>query len=169
MTGSVSVTHRKSCLALLNMGAEVDNRDNNYRTPLMWAAKTNQLKCVEILLDFKAFTDLQNVADDTALNVACAQGHAAIVNLLLDHGAIPMLQNKQEFSCLEVAAKAGSSDVAMAIVKHKRFVITVKSSLHANCNEEELNSFQPRVITFVTHYSNLVLLVFSLCVNFWPV
>ena len=108
------------------MGAEVDSRDNNYRTPLMWAAKTNQLKCAEILLDFKASSDLQDVGGDSALNVACGQGHAPVVNLLLDHGTNLTLRNKQGLSCLEIAAKAGSSDVAMAIVKHKRLVFPVQ-------------------------------------------
>ena len=102
------------------MGADVDSRDNNHRTPLMWAAKRNQLKCAEILFDFKASLDLQDIGGHSALHVACAQGHAAFVSLLLDRGASLTLCNKQEFACLEVAAKAGSCDVAITIVKHKR-------------------------------------------------
>ena len=102
------------------MGADVDSRDNNHRTPLMWAAKRNQLKCAEILFDFKASPGLQDIGGYSALHVACVQGHAAFVSLLLDRGASLMLCNKQEFACLEVAAKAGSDDVAITIVKHKR-------------------------------------------------
>ena len=112
--------NRKTCMTLLNMGAEVDSRDNDLRTPLMWAAKRNQLKCAEILLDFKASTDLQDVGGYSALHVACGHGHNAIVSLLLDRGASLTLVNKEGFACLEIAEKTGSSDVAMAIVKHRR-------------------------------------------------
>lgn len=104
------------------MGADANSRDNNHRTPLMLAANNNKLKCVAVLLNFKASPDLQDAQGNSALLLACAQGHGAIVNLLMDHGASLTLNNKQEFDCLELAAKAGSSDVAMAIVKHKRFI-----------------------------------------------
>ncbi|CAH3188686.1 unnamed protein product [Porites lobata] len=105
---------------LLSMGAEVDSRDNKFRTPLMWASHGNHTKCAVILLDSKASVDLQDDGSDTALHVACGQGHPAIVKLLLDHGASSALRNKQGLTCLEVAAKAGSCDAAMAIAKHER-------------------------------------------------
>ena len=110
------------------MGADVDSKDNNYRTPLMWVARRNQLKCAEILFDFKASPDLQDIGGDTALHLACAHGHAAFVTLLLDCGASLTLCNKQEFACLEVAAKTGSVDVAMAIAKHKRLTNVIENS-----------------------------------------
>lgn len=102
------------------MGAEVDSRDNKQQTPLIWAAKNNQLKCVETLLNFKASPDLQDDRGDTALHVASAHGYGAVTSLLLDHGASLTLHNNQEWTCLETAAKAGSNDVALAISKHKR-------------------------------------------------
>ena len=105
------------------MGAEVDSRDNNYRTPLIWSVKGNNLKCAQILLDNKASVDLQDADEDSALHVACGLGHADITSLLLDRGASLTLLNKREHTCLEVAAKAGSSDVAMTIVKHRRLVV----------------------------------------------
>ncbi len=113
---------RKACVTLLNMGADVDSTDNNSRTPLMWAAKRKNLQCAQVLLEFKAFVGLQDTDGDSALHVACGQGHAAMVTLLLDSGASLMLRNERQNACLEVAAKAGASDVAMAIVKHKRLV-----------------------------------------------
>ena len=107
-------------MTLLNMGADVDSRDNYHRTPLMWAAKENQRICAQVLLDFKASPDLQDENGDSALHLACFGGHAAFVTLLLDRGVSLTLRNKQEFACLETAAKAGSCDVALAIAKHER-------------------------------------------------
>ena len=91
----------------------------------MWSVRKNNLQCAKILLDFKASVDLQDTDGDSALHVACGQGHAAIVRLLLDCGASLLLCNKRGNGCLEIAAKSGSSDVAMTIVKHKRLVATV--------------------------------------------
>ena len=115
-------------MTLLNMGAEIDSKDNNWRTPLMWSVKRNHVRCAEILLDYKASVDLQDADGDSALHMACGQGHAAIANLLLDRGASLTLQNKRGHDCLEVAAKAGSTDVAVTIVKHKRLVAVQKKT-----------------------------------------
>ena len=93
----------------------------------MWSVQKNNLLCAKILVDFNASLDLQDTDGDSALHMACGQGHAAIVRLLLDCGASLMLCNKRENGCLEIAAKAGSSDVAMTIVKHKRLVVTVST------------------------------------------
>ena len=116
------VFQRKACETLLKLGAEVDSKDNNSRTALMWSVLKNNLQCTQVLLDFEASVDLQDTDGDSALHVACGQGHAAMVRLLLDSGACLTLCNKQGNGCLEIAAKAGSSDVAMAIVRHKRYV-----------------------------------------------
>ena len=88
----------------------------------MWSVQKNNLQCAKILLDCKASVDLQDTDGDSALHVACGQGHAAIVRLLLDRGANLMLCNKNGNGWLEIAVKAGSSEVALTIVKHKRFV-----------------------------------------------
>ena len=117
--------HRKACETLLKLGAEVDSKDNNSRTALMWSVQKNNLQCAKTLLDFKACVDLQDTDGDSALHVACGQGHAAIVRLLLDCGASLMLCNKRGNGCLEIATKAGSSDVVMTIAKHTRLVDTV--------------------------------------------
>jgi len=114
------IFHRKACETLLKLGAEVDSKDNNSRTALMWSVRRNNTECAQILLGFKASVDLQDTDGNTALHVACGQGHTAIVRLLLDRGASLTICNKRGNGCLEIAAKAGSSDVAMAIVRHKR-------------------------------------------------
>lgn len=116
------IFHRKTCETLLRLGAEVDSKDNNSRTALMWSVQRNNLQCAQILLDFRASVDLQDSDGNSALHVACGQGHAAIVRLLLNSGASLILCNKRGNGCLEIAVRAGSGDVAMAIVKHKRLV-----------------------------------------------
>ena len=76
------------------MGAEVESRDNNSRTALMWSVKRNHLQCAQILLDFKASIDLQDTDGDSALHMACGLSHATIMRLLLDHGASLTLDSR---------------------------------------------------------------------------
>ena len=61
-----------------------------------------------------------NMEGDSALHIACSQGHVNIVNMLLDNGASLAICNTHGLTCLEVAVRTGNSEVAMALVKHPR-------------------------------------------------
>ena len=125
-------------MALINMGAEVDSLDNLQQTPLMWSVKRNQVKCAEVLLDYKASVDLQDADGDSALHLACGKNYAAIASLLLDRGASLTRINGRGHDCLEVASKAGASDVAMTIVKHKRLVFVLEERKENNVTEKQI-------------------------------
>lgn len=72
---------------LVEGGAEIEARDGEGMTPLMWAAKRNHIGVVELLLEKGADV---NAADDckmTALGWAYARGNMEIAALLKEHGA----------------------------------------------------------------------------------
>lgn len=87
----------------------------------MWASKLGWAKSCQELLDKQAALDDVNTEGDTALHIACKQGHVNIVNLLLDSAASLNVCNTQSLTCLEAAVRAGNSDVAMAMIKHSRY------------------------------------------------
>lgn len=87
----------------------------------MWASKLGWVKSCQALLDMQASPDDVNMDGDTALHIACRQGHVSIVNLLLENGASLNVCNTQSLTCLEAAVRAGNSEVAMAMVKHQRY------------------------------------------------
>ena len=86
----------------------------------MWASKLGREKACQELLNAQASVDDVNLDGDTALHVACQQGHVDIVNLLLTNGASLNVRNMQGLTCLETAAQAGNGEVALAMVKHPR-------------------------------------------------
>ena len=86
----------------------------------MWASKLGWEKSCQALLDMQASPDDANMDGDTALHIACRQGHVSVVNLLLENGASLNVCNTQSLTCLEAAVRAGNSEVAMAMVKHQR-------------------------------------------------
>ena len=115
---------------MLKLGADAASTDNDRWTPLMWASKLGYAKsCQELLVKQTSLDDV-NMDGDTALHIACKQGHVGIVNLLLDSGASLTICNTQSLTCLEATVRAGNRDVAMAMVKHSRYVSACSRICH---------------------------------------
>ena len=150
------------------MGAEVNSLDNLHQTPLMWSVKKNQVKCAEVLLDFKASVDLQDTDGDSALHMACGKCYPAIVGLLLDRGASLTLVNGRGHDCLEVAAKAGASDVAMTIVKHKRLVVVLEERKERKLKRKSVDQSSNRNIIIHLCYWLGMLVVHNFHFQFGP-
>ena len=79
---------------LIEIGADVNLKDEFYMTALIWAAENGHLEIAEILLDNGADVNAQNDYHDygndygsTSLIRAAHHGHVEIVQLLTDNGA----------------------------------------------------------------------------------
>jgi ankyrin repeat protein/serine/threonine protein kinase len=79
---------------LLEKGADVNAKNDNGETALMWAAKNGHIKIVQHLLEKGADVNAKiesnvwrNGGGLTALIIAAANGHTEIVKLLLEKGA----------------------------------------------------------------------------------
>ena len=114
--------NRKSCQVLTRLGADVNARDNDRWTPLMWAARSGCEKTSQELLNKQASLDNVNNSGNTPLHIASSYGNVRVVELLLNSGANVCIQNYQGQSCLDVAVQSGAGDVALAIAQHKRLV-----------------------------------------------
>lgn len=89
-------------LLLLN-GADIDVRDKDGDTPLVWAIRSHHLGCVEVLLHAGAKVDVRSTDDNgfAALHVAADQGSDAMVYLLLEFEAdINILNNLGETAAI---------------------------------------------------------------------
>jgi len=117
---SMPLFSRKVCLKLLKLGADINYRDNNRSTPLIWASRQGHSKTCECLLDNGARIDDVNNDGETALLEATRYNHVTVVEMLLDAGASILLRNNENMGVIDVAVRWGSMEAAMAICKHPR-------------------------------------------------
>jgi len=68
-------------------GADVNARDMNGNTALIFAAELNNAKAVQVLLEHGANPNIANFQGVTPLLYACARGQVEISEMLLDYGA----------------------------------------------------------------------------------
>ena len=84
-----SILHNvsKYCLEtvneLLNLGIDIDIRNNDLRTPLMIVSDVGHTVIVKELIDRGASINLTDINGRTALSLASMKGHAKVVKLLL--------------------------------------------------------------------------------------
>ena len=88
---------------LLGLGANVNAKDGNQRTPLHKASSNGHSEIVEILLQNGAEVNALNEFDFTPLHFAAKNGHFAIVETLLKHGAEKDLKSYFNTTPLELA------------------------------------------------------------------
>jgi len=72
---------------LLAQGVNVDARDANGDTALLWAADKGQAAAAQLLIADGANINAKGDRDLTALILAQDEGHPAVTKLLKDHGA----------------------------------------------------------------------------------
>ena len=68
----VAIENNKTAIvrSLVELGADIENRDSFKRTPLMYACKNGSKDIVEILLNYKADIKATNDVGDNCLNMA---------------------------------------------------------------------------------------------------
>ncbi len=102
----------------LRKGTEVNCRDKDGLTPLIWAAIQGHEEVVKLLLERGADLEAKNHNGDTALMWASAMGHKDVVDFMLDRGANADLgEPKSGVTALMAAAAKGHADVAQVLVE----------------------------------------------------
>jgi ankyrin repeat protein len=107
----------KQTLALIDLGANVNERDIANQTPLHYAASTGQIDTVRALLDRGAEIDAKNINGTMPLHYAAAAGRMEVVRLLVERGADVRAKQKTSVvaapeSPAQVAERQGHPDVA---------------------------------------------------------
>lgn len=81
--------------ALISFGAEVNAKDNDGWTPLLWASWSGLPQVVEELVAKGADVSVRDAQGNSALGLAAQRGNVAVVKMLLDKGAKPSEQDRQ--------------------------------------------------------------------------
>lgn len=101
--------------ALLDAGAEVDQRNANGGTALMYAASAGHLEAMRLLLEHGADPAARARIGWTAMLVAAAKGQDEAVQLLLDAGADPRETDAYGWTPL-MRAVSGGYEEAVAVL-----------------------------------------------------
>ncbi len=99
-------------------GADVNAKNNEGKTALMWAAMFGHADVAEILLKHGANVNAKDNDGWTALMKAAKYGHADVAEVLLKHGADVNANNNNGKTALMFAAENGHADVAEVLLKH---------------------------------------------------
>lgn len=97
--------NREIAKYLLDMGARINARDKQRRTPLMSIDTDATPELVRMLLDHRAKVNVFDTKGNTALIYAAEYENAEILRVLLDAGAQVNAQNKAGKTALMIAAE----------------------------------------------------------------
>lgn len=93
--------------ALINAKCDLTVKDENGWTPLHWAAQVQDLKGVQILLEFGANPNAVDFEGATPLHVAGDGDSTEIVTLLIERGADPSIRNEFGTKASELCINRG--------------------------------------------------------------
>ena len=102
---------------LIALGANVDARQADGMSALIWAAYHADADTVRQLIDAGADVEAANRYGVSALSVACTNGSGAIVEQLLDAGADPNTTRDGGETVLMTASRTGKLDAVPALIK----------------------------------------------------
>lgn len=97
---------------LIREGANINVRDEEGETMLLWTARRGQTGIALMLVARGAVLDAQDLNGDTALILATEKGNIDIARALIDAGADIMTENRQGRKAFDVALKRGNTDKA---------------------------------------------------------
>lgn len=97
--------------SLISKGADVNIRNEVYRTPLHYAAEHGHLIVAELLIANGADVNAKTLNHVTPLHMAARRGHYNIVNLLIEKGADINAATEKGQTALDYATDAGYTDV----------------------------------------------------------
>ena len=109
----------KSAEDLLNRKHNIEVREQNGRTPLIFAAGRGSEDFVELLVKYKAKIDAVDKFGNSPIYYAAAGNHAGVVEILLESGAKLNSQNRRGLTPLMIAASEGHLSTVQVLVDSK--------------------------------------------------
>ena len=103
--------------ALLAAGQNINQRDGEGYTPVMWAALNGQVNAVSTLVTLGANLNVQDREGYTALMWATQNKHTTIVRQLLNAGASVNLRDNHGYTALHWAAQDGQLAIAQMLLQ----------------------------------------------------
>ena len=103
----------------MELGANTNQKANLEYTPLHLAAQLNQIEIAQMLINFGADADAQDVSNRTPLHIANDYNHAAVLLILLKCGASQHIKNDEGDKVLESSLKTKNHNIFKTILYHQ--------------------------------------------------
>lgn len=125
---------------LIEMGADVNARDEDGQTPLIVAAATNQEDLLGLLVDLGADVNLQNNEGEVAIVQAIANNHPNISRILFERGADDRPVTKAGEELIAIAYRYQSATIANQVVEARQVRIKAEEAAEAAAEMERLKN-----------------------------
>jgi ankyrin repeat protein len=126
---------------LLQIGADVDQKDRQGRTALWWAVNKDQEATAELLLENKATFDTDSSGGLATLLTAIEKGYIGLVQRLLERGAPVNEADENGKTPLQVAAGVGNLDMLVMLLDRKADPKAEDSNCRTALHEAAANGF----------------------------
>lgn len=95
----------------MDLGANIEDRSNNGKTPLLWASLWGHLETVKLLVKRGADIDSQDRVGLTPLMSATLKNHLEIVNYLISMKVNVTIPNYYNGTALSIAESQGNKEM----------------------------------------------------------
>ena len=107
--------HLSTVKVLIEMGANINDRSNNFRTPLIWSSIWGHYDVCKYLIEKGANVSAADSDGMTALMLAVAKSQNDIVYLLIDQNKAITVSNKFGGTALSIAEAKGDISIEEAL------------------------------------------------------
>lgn len=103
---------------LLKAGANIEDKSNNWKTPLLWASLWGHFDVVRFLVRKGANINAKDIYGLTPVMSATLNGHRRIVEFLIDSGANLTIRNHYNATALIIARTKQDAELTKLLIPH---------------------------------------------------
>ena len=104
-------------IALIERSTDINGRDENGMTVLMWVAKGGRTKACRVLIENGADVNAKDNSDWTALVWAARFGNTGTCRALIEKDADVNVENENGYTVLMSAARSGHPEICIALME----------------------------------------------------
>jgi ankyrin repeat protein len=140
---------------LLNTNIDVDARDNDGQTALMWAVQSSRKSVVGVLLKYDADANAIDNLGDTPLIKAVVNDREDMVNLLLNEDVEVDITNNDGHTALTLAGSNGNMNIVSMLLEKCPLIYSVDNS-NIDSSPQELSTRLMNTVSRLGSYNKVL-------------